>query len=333
MNPFLFLFPFLFFTHESVSQQTYSGNHILECNNSNKSERTPEFLYTCNGIQSCSTFLIFKTQPLYNTIFTISKLMSTDPTDVARINGITDSAGILPLNKELIIPVTCSCSGLTTCDSLQKNNIYKENDLQVGGKIRVPLRCACPTNSQTMSRIRFLLTYSITWEDSIKKISKQFDVKFQDLVLENRFCSVKDLISPFTNLLVPLSTEPLSTQTRTFYRNRNRNQNLKLSKKGIMIGTISGGFLAILCGVFVICLVSKRKRANKGKIVKLELPKDIQLGIFSVDQVLKVYKFEELEEATDGFTLEKRLSASVYKGSIKGRKVAIKQTGTTRIKR
>ncbi|KAL7606630.1 hypothetical protein Lser_V15G20467 [Lactuca serriola] len=355
MNPFLFLFlfPFLFFAHESVSQQTYSGNHILECNNSNTTEQTPEFLYTCNGIQSCSTFLIFRTQPLYNSIFTISNLMSTDPKDVARINGITDSSEILPLNKELIIPVTCSCSGqyyqantsfvipintnyftianftfqgLTTCDSLQKNNIYKGNDLQVGGKIRVQLRCACPTVNQTMSGIRFLLTYLITWEDSIKKISNRFDVKFQDLVLENGFSSVKDLIFPFTTLLVPLSTEPLSSQTRT--PGRNQNQNPKLSKKGIIIGTISGGFLAIFSGVFVICLVSKRKRANKGKMVKWELPKDIQLGIASVDQVLKIYKFEELEEATDGFTLEKRLSASVYKGSIKGRKVAIKQTGT-----
>ncbi|CAI9283155.1 unnamed protein product [Lactuca saligna] len=244
--------------------------------------------------------------------------MSTDPTDVARINGITDSAGILPLNEELIIRVACSCSGkyyrantsfvipintnyftianftfqgLTTCDSLQKNNIYKENDLQVGGKIRVPLRCACPKVNQTMSGIRF-----------------DFSVYYPS-------CS-------------SVSTEPLSSQTRTFYRNRNRNQNPKLSKKGIIIGMISGGCLAILCGVFVICLVSKRKRANKGKIVKLELPKDIQLGIASVDQVLKIYKFEELEEATDGYTLEKRLSASVYKGSIKGRKVVIKQTET-----
>lgn len=39
-------------------------------------------------------------------------------------------------------------------------------------------------------------------------------------------------------------------------------------------------------------------------MVKWELPKDIQLGIASVDQVLKIYKFEELEKAMDGFTLE-----------------------------
>ncbi|GKB17025.1 hypothetical protein Tco_0850948, partial [Tanacetum coccineum] len=44
----------------------------------------------------------------------------------------------------------------------------------------------------------------------------------------------------------------------------------------------------------------KSNRANRGKIVKWALPKDIQLGIASVDQQLKVHKFEELEEATVG---------------------------------
>ncbi|CAH1425086.1 unnamed protein product [Lactuca virosa] len=349
MNPFLFLFPFLFFTHESIAQQLYSGNTVMDCDNSDKTGPFPSFLYTCNGIQSCSTFLIFRTQPVYNTVFTISKLMSIDHIDVARINGITDSNNILPLNKELIIPVTCSCydqyyqantsfviptlydtyftianltfQGLTTCDSLEKYNNYDRLDLHAGDKLHVPLRCACPTVSQTNDGIRFLLTYLITWKDSIKKISKRFNVSVHDLVLENGFSSVEEIF-PFTTLLVPLSTESLTSQTRTLGRNRNWN----LSKKVIIAGVLSGGFLAILCGVFVIYLISKRG-VNKGKTVKWALPKDIQLGIASVDQLFKIYRFEELEEATDGFTLEHRLSASVYKGSLRGRKVAIKQMG------
>ncbi|KAL7606628.1 hypothetical protein Lser_V15G20465 [Lactuca serriola] len=321
----------------------------MDCDNSDKTGPFPSFLYTCNGIQSCSTFLIFRTQPLYDTVFTISKLMSIDHMDVARINGITDSNDILPLNKELIIPVTCSCydqyyqantsfviptfydtyftianltfQGLTTCDSLEKYNVYDRLDLHAGDKLHVPLRCACPTVSQTNDGIRFLLTYLITWKDSIKKISKRFNVSVHNLILENGFSSV-DEIFPFTTLLVPLSTEPLTSQTRTLGRNRNWN----LSKKVIIAGVLSGGFLAILCGVFVIYVISKRG-VNKGKTVKWALPKDIQLGIASVDQLFKIYRFEELEEATDGFTLEHRLSASVYKGSLKGRKVAIKQMG------
>ncbi|KAI3500562.1 hypothetical protein L1887_36386 [Cichorium endivia] len=351
MSPFWFLIPFLFLTNKSIGQQMYSGNQVMDCNNEDKSGPSPSFLYTCNGIQSCSTFLIFKTQSLYNTVLTISKLLSSDPKNVARINGIADSAKLLPLNKELIIPVTCSCSGqyyqanttfvvptlydtyftianytfqgLTTCDSLQKNNIYDKLDLNAGNELHVPLRCACPTVTQTNDGIRFLLTYLITWKDSIKKISKRFNVSHQDLVMENGFSSAEDLIFPFTTLLVPLSTEPSSSQIRTLGRNRNWN----LSKKGIIAGTISGGFLVILCGVCVVYLVLRRNRANKGKKVKWSLPEDIQLGIASVDQLLKIYKFDELEEATDGFSLGKRLSPSVYKGTLKGRTVAIKQTG------
>ncbi|KAL4581854.1 hypothetical protein LXL04_006388 [Taraxacum kok-saghyz] len=332
----------------------YSGNTVMDCDNSDKTGPSSSFLYTCNGVQSCSSFLIFRTQPLYNTVLTISKLMSTEAKVLAQINGITDSAQILPLNRELIIPVTCSCSGdqyyqantsfviptlydtyftianytyegLTTCDSLDKYNDYDRLDLHAGEKLHVPLRCACPTASQTDDGITFLLTYLITWEDTIERISNRFNVSLQDLVLGNGFSSVDDLMFPFTTFLIPLSTEPSSSQTRTLDRNRNRNP----LKKGIIAGTISGGFLAIVCGVFVIWLVSKSKRreCNRGKKVIWALPKDIQLGIASVDQLFKIYRFEELEEATDGFSLENRLSASVYKGSLKGKTVAIKQTG------
>nr|GEU93346.1 putative zinc finger, CCHC-type [Tanacetum cinerariifolium] len=50
-------------------------------------------------------------------------------------------------------------------------------------------------------------------------------------------------------------------------------------------------------------------------------------GIASFDQQLKVHKFEELEEATDGFSLQNRLSASVYRGTLKGKTVVIKEMG------
>ncbi|GJT84892.1 LysM domain receptor-like kinase 4 [Tanacetum coccineum] len=330
----------------------YTGNLVLDCNNNtDETGPSPAFLYTCNGMQpSCSSFLIFRTQPLYNTVMTISNLMSIDHTSLARINNITDSNVILPLNKELIIPVTCSCSGeyyqantsfvipteddtyytianytyqgLTTCSSLLRSNVYDPLNLHPGQKLQVPLRCACPTVSQTTEGTKYLLTYLITWKDSIKKISKRFMVKSQDLALANGFSSVTDNnIYPFTTLLVPLSTEPSKSLTRTL------GQKSSLSKKYLIAGTITGTFTAVLFIVFVSYLRWKSNRANRGKNVKWALPKDIQLGIASVDQQLKVHKFEELEEATDGFSLQNRLSASVYRGSLKGKTVVIKQMG------
>ncbi|KAI3726225.1 hypothetical protein L1987_66022 [Smallanthus sonchifolius] len=354
MNLFCFIVMWVvFFTIKSHGQQVYSGNLVMDCNNSDETGPSTSFLYTCNGIKpSCSAFLVFRTQPLYNTVMTISKLMSVDQVGLARINNITDSTKILPLNKELIIPVTCSClgeyyqantsfdiptiydtyftianntyQGLTTCNSLMRNNIYDQYDLNLGQKLQVPLRCACPTVTQTAVGARYLLTYLITWKDSIKKISKRFKVSSQDLALANGFSSVNENeIYPFTTLLVTLSNEPLSSMTRTL------GQKQSLSKKCIIIGTIAGSFSAILCVLSLGYLLCKRNRAKTGKKVKWELPKDIQLGIASVDQSFKIFRFEELEEASDGFSVQNRLSSLVYKAILKGnsKKVVIKQMG------
>ncbi|XP_076930351.1 lysM domain receptor-like kinase 4 [Bidens hawaiensis] len=355
MNLFHFIFTLVvFFTIQSHAQQMYSGNLVLDCNNSDEMGASPAFLYACNGIKpSCPAFLMFRTQPLYDTVMTISKLMSVDHTSLARINNIMESNKILPLNKELIIPVTCSCigeyyqanttfviptdddtyftianstyQGLTTCSSLMRNNIYDQYDLHPGQNLQVPLRCACPTVSQTQTTmgVRFLLTYLITWKDSLKKISKRFNVSTRDLALANGFSSANENdIFPFTTLLVPLSNEPLSSMTRTLGQKQN------LSEKRVLIGVIVGSVLAILCCLCVGCFLWKRNRKNSGKKeIKWVLPKDIQLGIASVDQNFKIYRFEELEEASDGFSLQNRLSASVYEGSLGGKKVVIKQMG------
>ncbi|KAM0032163.1 putative protein kinase RLK-Pelle-LysM family [Helianthus debilis subsp. tardiflorus] len=353
MNLFHFIFMLVvFFTIESHGQQMYSGNSVMDCTNHDETGPSPAFLYACNSVKSsCPAFLMFRTQPLYDMIMTISKLMSTDHVGLARINNITDFHKILPLNKELIIPVTCSClgkyyqanttfviptdydtyftianytyQGLTTCNSLMRNNIYNQYDLHPGQNLQVPLRCACPTVSQTDVGARYLLTYLITWKDTIKKISKRFKVSIQDLALANGFSSDNENdIFPFTTLLVPLANEPLSSMTRTLGQKHN------LSKKLILIGTLAGSFSAILFGLCIGYFLWRRNRKNSGeKVIKWVLPKDIQLGIASVDQNLKVYRFEELEEASDGFSLVNRLSASVYKGSLKGKRVVIKKMG------
>ncbi|XLR29116.1 hypothetical protein S83_057016 [Arachis hypogaea] len=144
------------------AQQNYSGNSILRCNNDDKKGPSPSFLYTCNnnGIKessTCMAFLIFKSQPPYNTITTISNLISSNPIDLARINDVTTSHTMFQIGKEVIVPLKCSCSsmkdtkyyyyqsktkhvlgailpetfqGLTTCDSLKRFNPYPERDLR-----------------------------------------------------------------------------------------------------------------------------------------------------------------------------------------------------------
>lgn len=94
------------------AQQNYSSNSVLDCDKKDETGPSPAFLYSCNSeYQSCGAFMIFRAQPPYDTVSTISKLTSADPSELARLNDISSFTEVLPIDKEVIVPVNCSCSG------------------------------------------------------------------------------------------------------------------------------------------------------------------------------------------------------------------------------
>lgn len=67
---------------------------VTDCDNCDATFAFSAFLYTGNGKnQSCQAFLIYKFHPPYNTISSISNLLSSDPPELARINNFSSSAG------------------------------------------------------------------------------------------------------------------------------------------------------------------------------------------------------------------------------------------------
>lgn len=226
------------------AQQKYSGNSVLTCDNGDDSGPSPAVLYACNGrYSSCQAFLIFKSEPPYNSVPAISMLMSSSPGELARINNVT-SLYVFPAGKEVIVPVNCACSdqyyqanttfhmldkeqtyfiignntyqGLSTCDSLKKAKRYSEFSLSPGLELHIPLRCACPTRRQAENGTRFLLTYSINWDDKLSDIGERFNVSEKSIIDANGFISEDNpTIFPFTTILIPLRTEPMSSQTKT----------------------------------------------------------------------------------------------------------------------
>lgn len=67
---------------------------VMDCDNCDATFAFSAFLYTGNGKnQSCQAFLIYKFHPPYNTISSISNLLSSDPPELARINNFSSSAG------------------------------------------------------------------------------------------------------------------------------------------------------------------------------------------------------------------------------------------------
>ncbi|CAK9158739.1 unnamed protein product [Ilex paraguariensis] len=311
--PLGFFIIFGFLASKSNGQQMYAGNSVLDCNNTDETGPNPAFLYSCNGENhTCQAFLIFRSQPNYNSVTTISNLTSSNLLELARINNISSSM-LVPQDKEVNVPVTCHCSGyyyqanssyviqsvydtyytianntyegLTTCNSLMRDNVYGEFDLVPGLNLRIPLRCACPTSNQTEKGIKFLLTYLITWGDSIPNVSAIFNVSSISVAYANGF-------SEEDPPLIPLPTGPLSSQTR-------------------------------IHDPPVVSLSSTPSQRNR------KLKKRLYIGIGAgVDRVLKFYKFEELEAATENFSSQYRLCASVYQGVLGGKTFAIKQKST-----
>ncbi|OMO62012.1 Peptidoglycan-binding Lysin subgroup [Corchorus olitorius] len=218
-------------------QQQYLNNQQLNCDQSNGSVSKAKGYY-CDGIQrSCASFLTFRSRPPhYDSPETIATLLGSDATKIASINNVstTTTYNKLDADKIVIVPITCSCwgslyqhvapykvnagdsyfiianntyQGLTTCQALDGQNFYNSESLQVGAQISVPLRCACPSQNQMANdHVAFLLSYIVTWGDSVSSIAQVFGAHVQSILAANNLTE-DDLIFPFAPLLIPMKSE------------------------------------------------------------------------------------------------------------------------------
>ncbi|KAK1566653.1 hypothetical protein Q3G72_002487 [Acer saccharum] len=220
-------------SREIQGQQPYINNHQLDCYNEAYNNLTRGF--DCNGVQSsCQSYLTFRSNPLYNSAVEIGYLLGAKATQIASINNLTSDVATIPTDTVLVVPVNCSCSslyyqynvtyrlkdktetyfivandtfqGLSTCQAMMSQNKVGDKNLSVGLDLLVPLRCACPTSNQTASGIKYLLTYMVTWGDTISYIADLFVVDQQTILDANQLSG--QTIYPFTTILVPLNTTP-----------------------------------------------------------------------------------------------------------------------------
>uniref|UniRef100_A0A7N0ZVQ5 Uncharacterized protein n=1 Tax=Kalanchoe fedtschenkoi TaxID=63787 RepID=A0A7N0ZVQ5_KALFE len=350
-----------------TSQQQYTGNSVLDCRSNHVN--SSNLLYLVNGQRaSCQTYLIFKSRHPYNSVPTISILMSVDPSELARANNVTALA-VFDTNKEVIVPVNCFSSGqyyqanttyeippqkstyfvvandtyqgLSTCDALRFTNPYDEFGLLGGMELQVPLRCACPTANQTGQGTKYLLTYSVSWEDHVPDIGDRFHVTTESLLDANELLP-GDCIFPFTTILVPLKDAPTSSQTIIQNKTRTDSPPDATARKGsqpnkvyLGAGIAVGSSLAVCVSLICIGILQRRKsrsesccgNGDKGES-KAILPMNVLSEIASYDQSLRIFKYEELKGATENFSSKNLIKGSVYFGEIKGRSVAIKRTST-----
>ncbi|XP_020592581.1 protein LYK5 [Phalaenopsis equestris] len=239
--------------------------------------------------------------------------------------------------------------GLSTCQALMDQNPFDSRKLAVGYKLVVPLRCVCPTLNQTRAGIKYLLSYLIDWGDDVSNIAHTFKSDYQSILDANEL-SEKSTIYPFTTLLVPLTTEPTALSSSRPSPGPSVSGtppppagDSGSSHTGLFVGIGVGvGLLLLVAAVALFfCIRSRMHPPQKGEQVSHseydELPfKSTSLsssttpyhlasGLQGALDWMTVYKFEELQKATDYFDEKHRIKGSVYRGVINGDAAAIKR--------
>ncbi|KAL2499768.1 LysM domain receptor-like kinase 4 [Abeliophyllum distichum] len=360
-----------------LAQQPYIRKATTLCDSTDNS--TSVFGYTCNGIsRSCQAYLTFRAQPQFDTVSTISKLLGVGPSQLSQLNSVAQNA-TFETDQMVLIPVTCSCSGqyyqtnasyvtqhentyffianntfqgLSTCQALQAQNSNLARNLSTGTRITVPLRCACPTKSQSDDGVKYLLSYLVTWGQYVIMISEKFRVNTGSALKANGLSEQDFTIYPFTTLLVPLQDPPSSSQvvgsppqpsppsSKTPPSVPPSSGSSKKSWVFAVVGVLGGLSIASVVGTIIFCMFFRKKKqktkpaSSSQSFESVEKPlnkkedeesQDFWDSISSIAQSLKVYTFEELRAATEDFSPACLIKGSVYRGSINGDFAAIKK--------
>ncbi|KAJ0957663.1 putative protein kinase RLK-Pelle-LysM family [Helianthus annuus] len=100
---------FLFFVSSIYST---NGQAFYDPTSCRKDGDAPGTRYTCtnNTKISCPSFLIFRANPRFLTISAISALFGFPTDDLLRLNNIVSPLETLFVDREVFVPVSCSCS-------------------------------------------------------------------------------------------------------------------------------------------------------------------------------------------------------------------------------
>ncbi|KAF7847815.1 hypothetical protein BT93_L2549 [Corymbia citriodora subsp. variegata] len=370
-TPILLLLPL--FNHISYCQQPYIDNRQLDCSSTISKVKG----YLCNGSQTqCQSFVTFRSTSPYNSSLAIASLLGSDAMDIASINNIRTTAEEIPHDNLVIVPVTCYCTGsmyshqanytltlddtyfiianntfqgLTSCQALDGQNYYTGLDLVGGAQLLVPLRCACPSTGQTADGVKSLLTYLVTWGDTVSLIAESYGVAEQS-AMEANMMTDASVIYPFTPILIPLNCAKNSKSSFCYCPNgyaegglRNGLNCMPDQKKFpfklvLVIGASIG--MGFLCLSLISYWLYRYLRKQKDRIVKQKLFEQNgglllqqKFAPYGRDRRAAIFSEEDLRRATDNYSQSRVLGqggfGTVYKAMLlDGTIVAVKKSKT-----
>lgn len=188
--------------------------------------------YACTGqTQNCTTYAMYRTQSSQETFTTVGKLFNLTAKEVANDSGMNLTTAALAAKTALYIKLSCGCTngtyrgtvthkvvaldtysalanntyeGLTTYQAMEAANpAYLPTGLQIGQVLDVPLRCACPSASQTANGTKLLLTYVIFPQETLGIMSGYFGNSLADLEAANNVTATT-VLQAFSTFLIPL---------------------------------------------------------------------------------------------------------------------------------
>ncbi|KAM1495321.1 hypothetical protein ACFXTH_029704 [Malus domestica] len=229
--------------------------------------------------------------------------MDTD--QLLGLNKLTSTYEELKPGREVVIPITCSCSdqyfqanfsytvlqntsysevacgvfeGLLKSFTLKEENMSQENKLMVGTELHVPLRCASPKKLANISGVKYLVTYPFVEGDGPVTLSQKFSISTEDLLRALRKWK-REKIMGFTALSSPISCSTV----------RSPNKSGQTGRSSPISSCLSPGILA-----------------------------GLKYSLFN-------YSIEELRRAKRDFNEENKIGSPVYRGMINNVEVMIKQ--------
>ncbi|XVF28729.1 hypothetical protein REPUB_Repub15cG0054900 [Reevesia pubescens] len=229
---------------------------------------------------------------------------------------------------------TNNFQNLTTYQSVEVfNPTFVPTQLDIGDRIIFPIFCKCPNATQVQNGVNYLVSYVFQPSDNLSLVASRFGVQTQAITNVN-----SNNIQPFDTIFIPVNRLPVLSQPDVAPAASPG----KTERKGVIIGLAIGlgicGMLLIL--LFVVLLhrevLSKRRDMERDEEKKKQQFNRPGMGMKGMEENLmadvsdcldkyKVFKIEELREATDSFSDSCLIQGSVYKGSIDGDIYAIKK--------
>ncbi|KAJ8467011.1 hypothetical protein OPV22_029563 [Ensete ventricosum] len=348
-SPLSLLLILHFFLPLHVSSQTINTNTTL-------------FSCSSNTSVSCSTFVLYRTQPEYTDLGSISDLFGVSRLSLEEANDLQSEEVTLPADQLLVVPVACGCTGnrssanitytikdgdsfflvstqafgnLTDYQLVEDlNPTLEPTSLKSGQEVIVPVYCKCPEKTQLDRGIKFLVTYVWSDEDDIFQLSKKMNSTADAMVATNNYRNFSAAV--FHPILIPVPEKPHLPLLLYNTTSPAVDRSSKSNRKVIIVSTTVGAASAVV--IWSLLLLVCTKFCQKTPVIGTRSAADLLTRNQSTRKVKKLlagvsqfidkplmYEIKDIMESTMNLNEAHRIGDLVYQATLNGEMYAVKQ--------